>query len=93
MKEIWKASASPRAWKRQSVPLLLEWWWFLWIICILLEIAHIVVLLKADQIYELTTVSVLASLCNITLIPLTLIVVVIVSKICGMQTVYYSRHG
>ncbi len=32
MKEIWKASADPADWGRQTVSPLLHWWWILWIV-------------------------------------------------------------
>ena len=32
MREIWQASVSPSSWKRQQIPLLLPWWWGLWVL-------------------------------------------------------------
>ena len=46
LKEIWKASSSPRYWTGQFVSPLLPWWWFLWIMYCMYVILSIQWLLR-----------------------------------------------
>jgi hypothetical protein len=92
MKEIWKASANPQDWKSQAVPSLLGWWWFFWIVSNMFGNASFRMALKADQINELIAVNVVTLISDVTGIPLSLIVLAMVSKIYEMQMSHYKRR-
>lgn len=90
MKEIWKASADPQSWKMQSVPSLLPWWWFFWIVSGMLGNASLRLSLRADEINELLTANLVTQASDIIDIPLSLILILIINKIYGMQMLRYS---
>lgn len=90
MKEIWKASADPQSWKTQSVPSLLPWWWFFWIVSGMLGNASLRLSLRADEINELLTANLVTQASDIIDIPLSLILILIINKIYGMQMLRYS---
>lgn len=92
MKEIWKASTNPQDWKSQAVPSLLGWWWFFWIVSNMFGNASFRMALKADQINELIALNVVTLISDVTEIPLSLIVLAMVSKIYEMQMSHYKRR-
>ncbi|WP_037586919.1 DUF4328 domain-containing protein [Stenoxybacter acetivorans] len=92
MKEIWKASISPQDWKNQTVPSLLGWWWFFWIVSNMLGNASFRMALRADQINELITANIVLQLSYVMDIPLNLIVLVMVTKIYEMQMAQYKHR-
>jgi hypothetical protein len=91
MKEIWKASINPHDWKSQSVPSLLGWWWFFCIVSNMLGYASFSMARKAEQINDLIAVNVVTLLSYMTGIPLSLIVLTMVSKVYKMQLSHYKQ--
>ncbi|MDH7482968.1 MAG: DUF4328 domain-containing protein [Armatimonadota bacterium] len=92
MEEIWKASANPQEWKSQSIPPLLGWWWFFWIVSNILENASFSMALKPAQIHELIVGNIVTLISDVTRIPLCLIMLAIVSKIYEMQMSHYRSR-
>jgi Domain of unknown function (DUF4328) len=93
MKEIWKASINPQDWKSEAVPSLLGWWWFFWIVSNMFGNASFRMALKADQLNELIAANVVTLLSDATGIPLSLIVVSMVSKVYEMQMSHYIQRS
>lgn len=58
MKEIWKASHAPSDWQQHSVPSLLGNWWGLWLLTSMLSNASMRMSLRADDIPDLISASV-----------------------------------
>ena len=85
MKEIWKASSNPQSWNSQSVSSLLPWWWFFWIVSNMAGYASFLVAMRAEEINELLEANVVTRLSDFTDIPLSLIVIGIISKVHEMQ--------
>ncbi|MDR2710031.1 MAG: DUF4328 domain-containing protein [Burkholderiales bacterium] len=91
MKEIWKASVDPQSWKPQSASSLLPWWWFFWIVSNILGQAAFRLILRAEEIDELITSNIVTQLSDISDIPLTLILIAIISRIYKMQTAHAAK--
>jgi len=85
MKEIWKASSNPQSWNSQSVSSLLPWWWFFWIISNMFGNASFRLAMRAEEINELIAANLVTLLSDMTDIPLSLIVIGIISKVHEMQ--------
>jgi hypothetical protein len=85
MKEIWKASSNPQSWSPQSVSSLLPWWWFFWIVSNMFGNASFRLTMRADEINELMAANVVTQLSDVTGIPLSLVVIAIISKVHEMQ--------
>jgi hypothetical protein len=85
MKEIWKASSNPISWESQSVPSLLPWWWFFWILYGALGNASFRLTVRAEEIDQLMTANVVTQLSDIAGFPLSLLLIAIVSKVYAMQ--------
>ena len=85
MKEIWKASSNPQSWNSQSVSSLLPWWWFFWIISNMFGNASFRLAMRAEEINELIAANLVTQLSDMTDIPLSLIVIGIISKVHEMQ--------
>ena len=85
MKEIWKASASPQNWSTQSVPPLLPWWWFLWIVSNVFGNVSFRLAVMAEEIDEIITSNMVSQLYEITVIPLSLILIALVNRVHEMQ--------
>ena len=92
MKEIWKASTNPTSWKTQSVSSLLPWWWFFWIVSNMFGNASFRLAMRAEEINELIAANVVTQLSDVTGIPLSLIVISIISKVHEMQ-ISHARAG
>jgi len=91
MKELWSASKNPHDWKNQSVPSLLDWWWFFWIASNLLAQASFRMVLNSDQIDGLIAVNIVTLLSDATWILASLSLLLIVSKLHEMQTSHYQH--
>lgn len=91
MKEIWKASSNPQEWKSQPVPSLLGWWWFVWIVSNVFGNASFRMAVNADQIGELIAANIVTLLSDAMEIPLSFIVLAMVSKVYEMQVSHYRR--
>jgi hypothetical protein len=91
MKEIWKASSNPQDWKNQSVSPILGWWWFFWIVSNMFANASFRMSLRAESINELISANVVTLLSDLTEIPLSLIMLVVVKKVYEMQMSHF-RH-
>lgn len=85
MKEIWKASSNPQSWNSQAVSSLLPWWWFFWIVSNMAGRASFRLAMRAEEINELLAANVVTQLSDVTGIPLSLIVIGIISKVHEMQ--------
>ena len=85
MKEIWKASSSPQSWKTLSASSLLPWWWFFWIVSNMFANTSFRLAMRAEETNALIVVNVVTQLSDVTGIPLSLIVISIISKIYEMQ--------
>ncbi|MCL2872554.1 MAG: DUF4328 domain-containing protein [Betaproteobacteria bacterium] len=85
MKEIWKASANPSAWKTQPVSSLLPWWWFFWIVSICLARVTYQLSSKEKEIEDGIVVNVISQLSDLSNITLTIILIAIIGKIYKMQ--------
>ena len=85
MKEIWLASSNPQSWKNQPVAPLLRWWWFFWIVSSLLGNAPFRVAMRAEGLDELMTANLITQMSDLAGIPLSIIVLVMVTRVHQMQ--------
>ncbi len=85
MKEIWKTSANPNNWSSQSVPTLLPWWWFLWVVSSILGSASLRLSWRALETNEILKANFVTQLADLSLIPLSLIMIAIVNRVYQMQ--------
>ena len=92
MKEIWKASVSPEDWHARSVPSILPWWWFFWIVFNMFANASFRLTMRAKEIDELIAANIVTLISDVAAIPLSLIVLAMVKRVCEMQTAHYARH-
>jgi hypothetical protein len=92
MKEIWKASSNPQSWNSQSVSSMLPWWWFFWIVSNMFANASFRLAMRAEEINELIAANVVTQLSDVTGIPLSLIVIGIISKVHEMQIFHAKRE-
>lgn len=89
MKEIWKASKKPDDWETQSGSPILPWWWFFYIMFSYLGVVSFRHFLRAklskelNELIEATTSSIAYDIFSI---PLTILTIVLVSRIYEMQT-------
>jgi hypothetical protein len=84
MKEIWKASINPIAWKTQPVPSLLGWWWFFWIVSNMIGQASFR-MASVDEINEFIIANVVTLLSDVTQLFLNFVFLIIVAKVYQMQ--------
>lgn len=85
MKELWKASSNPQDWNTQSVSSLLPWWWFFWIVTNVFGQVSNQLMLWAKEINGLMYVNVVTMVMVVTGIPLSFIVIAIISRVYEMQ--------
>ncbi|MEO8628335.1 MAG: DUF4328 domain-containing protein [Betaproteobacteria bacterium] len=85
MREIWQASANPHNWRDESVPSLLGWWWFLWIVSNILGNASFRMSLAAKAISAMLAANIVTLIADIVETPLCVIVLLLVSRIYKMQ--------
>jgi hypothetical protein len=85
MKEIWMASANPRSLNVHATSWLLPWWWFCFIIYNIITNISSRMAMRAEEINELMVSNLALQVSHIAVIPLSLIMIAIVSKICEMQ--------
>ena len=85
MKEIWKASSNPQSWSTEPVSSMLPWWWFFWIVSGMLGNASFRLAMRAEEIDAFLTANVVTQLSDVTGIPLSLIVLGIISRVYEMQ--------
>ncbi len=85
MKEIWKASSNPQSWSSQAVSSLLPWWWFFWIVSNMIANVSFRLAMSAEEINELLAANIVTQLSDVTGIPLSLIVIGIISRVHAMQ--------
>ncbi len=85
MKEIWQVSANPQSWSSQPVTSILPWWWFFWIISSMLGNASFRLVMKAEEIDEFIIANIVTQLSDIISIPLSFIVISMISKVYKMQ--------
>jgi heme/copper-type cytochrome/quinol oxidase subunit 2 len=92
MKEIWKASRNPQDWQIQGVSPLLPWWWLFWIVSEILGHASFRMTTSAEELDELVTANIVTLVADVAGIPLSLILLVIVGKICEMQVAQHRKR-
>jgi len=89
--DIWRASdpalpAQPgAAWKQQRVPVLLHWWWALWILSSLLGWASLRLGLDPTTLEELQTASAVTLASDFLDLPLTILAFQVVAKVTRRQ--------
>lgn len=91
MKEVWQASADPTDWREQRGSPLVGWWWALWLIATWGGSLRFAVAVLALETGEAQTVESAFGIARLLLhIPLTLILLTIILKVCGMQMRHYD---
>ncbi len=85
MKEIWQTSSHPASWKQQAVSSLLPWWWFFWLVSGALGNASFRLALKANEMDELILSNIITQLSDISEIPISLLLLGIVTRVHEMQ--------
>lgn len=94
MKEIWQVSVDPGDWRSQRGSPLLDWWWALWLIAVWGELLVFAVARLALEPGDAQTVEGAMGLANQLLhLPLTLILLTIITKIHDMQMVHYRNQS
>lgn len=91
MKEIWKASLNPKDWHNQQVPALLGWWWFFWLLTQSLSMQSFKLSAKAEEISQMIFANVVTIGSDVLEIPLSLIMIALISKIYKMQMSHYQE--
>lgn len=92
MKEIWQASVDPGEWQGQRGSPLLGWWWTLWLATTWGEVLVWAVAAVALEPGDAETVESTIGLAGLLLhIPLTLILLTIITKVCRMQMILENR--
>ena len=85
MKEIWKASLSPKVWEDAPVSEIVSFWWGLWIVSSLLGQASFRLSMRAENISQALNSSLLTLASDIIDIPLAIVAYFMVDKIYNMQ--------
>jgi len=88
MKEIWKTSSNPQDWGAQPTSSLFPWWWLFWIVYSLLGNTSFRLAIRAEEINEFIAANIVTQLSDITVIPLSFILVSIINKVHEMQVSY-----
>lgn len=94
MKEIWQATVDPTDWRRQCGSALVGWWWTLWLITAwggLLGFAVSALLLETGDAQTLESVIGLAR--GLLHVPLTLLLLTIITKIHDMQMTHHRNRS
>ncbi len=85
MKEIWRVSSNPLRWRDQPGGALLGWWWAFWLISGVFGQIFFRMTLTAKTPEAIGTATSLSIVSDITLIPLTIAAIMLVSTIFRMQ--------
>lgn len=85
MKEIWRASKAPTSWESVARGAVLPWWWFFFLISAMVGNASFRTALRAKEIDELLTNTVITIASDVVSIPATIIALVLVRQIYEMQ--------
>lgn len=94
MKEIWRASKNPDAWKNEQRGAILPWWWFFFIVTHIFGYASLRTsrkAIEAEEIDELLTATGVALASDLVTIPATIIAIVLVRQIYEMQMTH-AQH-
>ena len=91
MKEIWKASRNPNAWKDQPGSPLLGWWWTLWLISNVLGQQSWKMSLRAKTLSEFESATVVSIVSDVIDIPLMIVAICLVGKVIIMQKEWLSK--
>lgn len=90
MKEIWKVSENPTNWEKQSVPSMLRWWWFFWILDGFFSKLSFQFKMRASEINELMRADLIYLISDFTFIILSFSLLTIIDEIYKMQISNYS---
>jgi hypothetical protein len=90
MKEIWKISANPTNWKKQSAPSMLRWWWFFWIADGFFSKLSFQFEMRASEINELMRADLIYLISDSVFIILSFSLLTIIDEIYKMQISNYS---
>ena len=93
MKEIWQTSSNPTNWKAQAVSSILPWWWFFWIISNIAANLSFRLTMRAEEIDVMIVANLATQLSDVIGIPLSLIVIAIVTRVYEMQTTQHKKIG
>lgn len=93
MREIWRASVNPLAWRNQPISPILPWWWTFWILSNLLANIGLRIQLGAEHLEPLITGNLFITAADATDIPLNLLVLALVGRVHEMQITRYRRRA
>ncbi|AFT70943.1 hypothetical protein B5T_02673 [Alloalcanivorax dieselolei B5] len=85
MKEIWRASAAPADWRRQSTPMLMPVWWGMWLLSLMLGSAIIQLARHADSVDDYLLLGQVTLVADFLEIPLAFALIVLIRRIHAMQ--------
>lgn len=92
MKETWQASASPSAWRSVDTPVLLRWWWGLWLLSSILGNLSFRLQLEAKSLDLLIASDGVEVAGALVAIPLNLVFIRIVRRVTAMQVGALSQR-
>lgn len=93
MKEIWKASSSPRNWKETKVSPILGWWWFFWLTSSVLSNISLRLTISAEDLNSLMTANIVTRASDVSSIMLPIIFIVLVNRIYLTQKNSHFAQG
>lgn len=85
-KEIWVASADPKAWRSEDAPDVIKAWWGFWLLSGFLGNASFRLAMRAQELPELMNASVVTIFSDIATLPLCAVFIFIVSQVERMQS-------
>jgi hypothetical protein len=93
MKEIWKASENPRNPDGVTRPALLPWWWFLWLFGSFVGQGLFRLSLADNDPSTLMAANIFTVFSDALDIPLNLVLIVIINRICRMQMDHFAASN
>ncbi|KAF0802750.1 hypothetical protein A6D6_03925 [Alcanivorax xiamenensis] len=85
MKEIWRASAAPADWHRQSTPMLMPVWWGMWLLSLALGSGIMQLARHANSMEDYLLLSQVTLVADFLEIPLAFALMVLIRRIHAMQ--------
>lgn len=86
LRDVWRVSADPVAWRTARTPSLLRWWWGLWLVTSILEQASFRISLSAQTVAGTLYVDLLDMLTAVLTVPLNLLLIQVVRRLTAMQS-------